>query len=91
MEGGAHTASLVAWSGFALALIFGVVGSKTNFCTMGAVSDIVNMGDWSRMRMWLLAIAVAIAGATMSLSVVGAAGPVWVKRSLQNSVPVVSS
>src|SRR5260221_6125827 len=30
---------------------------------MGAVSDVVNMGDWTRMRMWLLAIAVAIAGA----------------------------
>src|SRR5262249_11811080 len=32
--------------------------------TMGAVSDVVNMGDWNRMRMWLLAIAVAIAGAS---------------------------
>jgi hypothetical protein len=63
MEGGAHTAALVAWSGFALAVIFGAVGSKVNFCTMGAVSDIVNMGDWGRMRMWLLSIAVAIAGA----------------------------
>jgi hypothetical protein len=30
---------------------------------MGAVSDIVAMGDWNRMRMWLLAIAVAILGA----------------------------
>ncbi|TMH84037.1 MAG: YeeE/YedE family protein, partial [Betaproteobacteria bacterium] len=30
---------------------------------MGAVSDVVNMGDWNRMRMWLLAIAVATAGA----------------------------
>jgi hypothetical protein len=30
---------------------------------MGAVSDVVNMGDWNRMRMWLLAIAVAILGA----------------------------
>jgi uncharacterized membrane protein YedE/YeeE len=27
------------------------------------VTDIVNFGDWRRMRMWLLAIAVAIAGA----------------------------
>ena len=62
MEGGAHTATLVAWSGFALALIFGAVGNRSSFCTMGAVSDIVNMGDWGRMRMWLLAIAVAIAG-----------------------------
>ena len=48
---------------FALAFIFGAVGNKTHFCTMGAVSDWVNMGDLSRMRMWLLAIAVAILGA----------------------------
>jgi len=31
---------------------------------MGAVSDWVNMGDLSRMRMWLLAIAVALIGAS---------------------------
>ena len=49
---------------FLLAFIFGAVGNKTHFCTMGAVSDWVNMGDLSRMRMWLLAIAVAILGAT---------------------------
>ncbi|HEX4926598.1 MAG TPA: YeeE/YedE thiosulfate transporter family protein, partial [Burkholderiales bacterium] len=52
----------VTWGAFALAFIFGAVGNKTNFCTMGAVSDWVNMGDLSRMRMWLLAIAVAILG-----------------------------
>jgi uncharacterized membrane protein YedE/YeeE len=53
---------LVVWGGFIIAFVFGFVGNKTNFCTMGAVSDIVNMGDWNRMRMWLLAIAVAILG-----------------------------
>ncbi len=56
--------SIVVWGAFALAFIFGAVGNKTNFCTMGAVSDIVNMGDWNRMRMWLLAIAVAVIGAS---------------------------
>jgi uncharacterized membrane protein YedE/YeeE len=55
---------LVAWGAFALAFVFGFVGNRTNFCTMGAVSDIVNMGDWNRMRMWLLAIAVAILGSS---------------------------
>lgn len=55
--------SIVVWGGFALAFVFGVVANKTNFCTMGALSDIVNMGHWGRMRMWLLAIAVAITGA----------------------------
>ena len=49
---------------FALAFVFGAVGNKTHFCTMGAVSDWVNMGDLSRMRMWLLAIAVALLGAS---------------------------
>jgi uncharacterized membrane protein YedE/YeeE len=58
----AAVATTVAWGGFALAFIFGAVANKTNFCTMGAVSDVVNIGDWSRMRMWLLAIAVAILG-----------------------------
>ena len=47
----------------ALAVVFGAVANRVNFCTMGAVADIVNFGDWRRMRMWLLAIAVAIIGA----------------------------
>jgi len=53
----------VTWGAFLLAFIFGAVGNRTNFCTMGAVSDWVNMGDLNRMRMWLLAIAVAVLGA----------------------------
>nr|WP_199930596.1 YeeE/YedE family protein [Sedimenticola thiotaurini] len=40
----------------------GAVVNKTNFCTMGAVSDAVNMGDTGRMRAWFLAIAVAMVG-----------------------------
>lgn len=52
----------VQWGGFLLAFVFGFVANKTHFCTMGAVSDIINMGSWARMRMWLLAIAVAILG-----------------------------
>lgn len=47
---------------FALAVVLGAVANKTNFCTMGAVSDWVNMGDKSRMRAWLLAMAVALGG-----------------------------
>jgi uncharacterized protein len=59
----AQLAHYVAWGAFILAFVFGAVGNRTNFCTMGAVSDWVNMGDTSRMRMWLLAIAVAVIGA----------------------------
>ena len=58
----AQIAPYVAWSAFALAFVFGAVGNKTNFCTLGAVSDWLNMGDLNRMRMWLLAIGVAILG-----------------------------
>jgi hypothetical protein len=54
----------VSGGAFVLAFIFGAVGNKTDFCTMGAVSDWVNMGDTNRMRMWLLAIAVALLGAS---------------------------
>ncbi len=58
----ASTAQTVAWLGFALSVIFGYVANKTSFCTMGAVSDVVNMSEWGRMRSWLLAIAIAILG-----------------------------
>jgi uncharacterized membrane protein YedE/YeeE len=57
--------TLVIGGGFALAFAFGLIAARTNFCTMGALSDIVNMGHWGRMRMWLLAIAVAIAGTAL--------------------------
>jgi len=58
-----NPAALVAWGGGILGFIFGAVANRTNFCTMGSVSDVVNMGSWGRMRMWLLAIAVAMLGA----------------------------
>jgi uncharacterized membrane protein YedE/YeeE len=63
LENTSHIVALVVGGGFALALVFGAVAQRTGFCTMGAVADIVAMRDWGRMRMWLLAIAVAIAGA----------------------------
>ena len=70
MSGTSHVGAIVAWGGFALAFVFGAVANRTNFCTMGAVSDVVNMGSWARMRMWLLAIAVAILG-THALQLAG--------------------
>ena len=68
----------VTGGAFALAFIFGAVGNKTNFCTMGAVSDWVNMGDTSRLRMWLLAIAVALLGS----SALQAAGLIDLSKSI---------
>ncbi|MGI9154129.1 MAG: YeeE/YedE thiosulfate transporter family protein, partial [Rubrivivax sp.] len=55
-------AAQVLWAAFFLAAVFGAIAQRTHFCTMGAVADIVNIGDWSRMRMWALAIGVAMLG-----------------------------
>ena len=48
--------------GFVLAVVMGALVNKTNFCTMGAVSDWVNMGDTGRLRSWIFAIAIAMGG-----------------------------
>lgn len=45
---------------FIIGIVFGAVVNKTNFCTMGAVSDWVNMGSKGRLRAWFLAIGIAI-------------------------------
>lgn len=47
---------------FALSVLFGAIAQRTRFCTMGAIADVVTFGDWTRMRMWVLAMATAIAG-----------------------------
>ena len=60
-----HLAALVTGLAFVLAFVFGAVAHRVSFCTMGAITDIVNFGDWRRMRMWILAIAVGIAGTAL--------------------------
>jgi uncharacterized protein len=83
--------SQVLWAAFALAILFGAIAQRTHFCTMGAVADIVNIGDWSRMRMWVLAIGVAMLGfnAMVALGWIDAgksiyAGPrfIWLSNAL---------
>jgi uncharacterized membrane protein YedE/YeeE len=59
----AELAELIRWvlaGAFALAFVFGLIAQRTGFCTMGAVADVVSFGDWTRMRQWLLAVAVAV-------------------------------
>jgi uncharacterized protein len=58
----AGLSTTVLWCTFGITLIMGFFMARSNFCTMGAVADIVNMGDWTRMRMWALAIASAMIG-----------------------------
>ena len=50
----ASAQSFYIWSILILSIILGAVVNKTNFCTMGAVSDLVNMGDKGRLRAWIL-------------------------------------
>ena len=64
--------ALTRWvllAGFGLAVLFGAIAQATHFCTMGAISDAMNMGDWTRARHWVLAIGVSMLGfALLSLS-----------------------
>ena len=74
----------VLWAALVLGLAFGAIAQRTHFCTMGAVADVVNIGDWSRMRMWVLAIGVAMLGfnAMVGLGWVKAANTVYAAPAL---------
>lgn len=48
--------------GFALGMLFGASVQRSNYCTMGAISDIVLMGDSRRARAGVLSVAVALIG-----------------------------
>lgn len=50
----------IALLGLLAGMVFGAVTNKTNFCTMGAISDWVNIGSKDRLRAWFLAIGIAI-------------------------------
>ena len=52
----------VLWAAFFLSMAFGALVQRTGFCTMGAVTDAVALGDWTRMRQWALATGVATMG-----------------------------
>ncbi len=52
----------VVLSGLAIGLLLGWAGRYSSFCTLGAISDWYASGNKSRLRMWLLAVAVAITG-----------------------------
>lgn len=54
--------TLVSLLGLFAGIVFGATAQRTNFCTMGAISDMVYLRDYRRFRAWLLAIAVAMAG-----------------------------
>lgn len=55
---------------FLLGAVFGAVAQRTHFCTMGAIADVVLFRSTRRLRSWVLALAVAMAG-TQALAASG--------------------
>ena len=64
----------VLWAAFFVAMAFGALVQRTGFCTMGAISDVATMGDWTRLRQWALAAGVAMVGFAL-LSAAGLISP----------------
>ena len=62
--------TIVATAGFVAGIFLGVIVSRTNFCTMGSLSDIIFLEDYRRFRAWLLAMTVALIG-TQSFQMAG--------------------
>jgi len=62
---GFDTTTWLLIDAFVLAAIMGAVASKTNFCTMGAISDWINMGNTARLGAWFFTIAMTIFGVTL--------------------------
>ena len=73
-----HAGVALAAGGLLIGIVFGAIAYATNFCTMGALSDLRTLGEKRRLHAWLFAIAVAIAG-THGLA---AAGVVALDKSM---------
>jgi hypothetical protein len=73
-----NAALWLAAGGLLIGMVFGWIVFRTNFCTMGSISDIVSFGDYRRFRAWLLAAATALIGAQL----LDAAGVVALSKSM---------
>lgn len=56
------SAWIVLGGAFAIGIALGALLAASRYCALGAVSDWLLLGDTRRLRMWLLATAVALAG-----------------------------
>lgn len=74
----------VGFGGLIIGVVFGYIVFKTNFCTMGSISDVVNFGDYRRFRSWILASATGIIGASVleMTGVVDLAGSIYLTPNL---------
>ncbi|WP_233261097.1 YeeE/YedE thiosulfate transporter family protein [Limnohabitans sp. WS1] len=69
---------------FFLAVLAGGVLHRSHFCTMGALSDIFLMGSATRLRQWVLTVAVAILGfgAMAGLGLISPQNTIYANTSL---------
>ena len=51
-------------------MLLGIAARRGRFCTLGAIEDALYADSWNRIRMWAIALAVAIAG-TFTLAELG--------------------
>lgn len=77
----ARVSQEVLWAAFLLAAALGALVQRTGFCTMGAVSDAVALGSWTRMRQWAAAAGVA----TLLFAVLSATGTLRPEQTLYAS------
>lgn len=78
-----HSTQKLVIAGFLLSAPLGAIMNKTNFCTMGGVSDWVNMGKTGRLWAWFSAAAIA----AMIVAILQLTGAL----SLSNTVPFYQS
>jgi uncharacterized protein len=55
----------LAIAGLLIGLAFGFIVYRTNFCTMGSISDFMTFDDWRRFRAWVLAAVTTLIGAQL--------------------------
>ncbi|MDH3378299.1 MAG: YeeE/YedE family protein [Gammaproteobacteria bacterium] len=79
-----ETVHRVALWGFFGAMVFGIVANKTHFCTMGSISDWINIGIKNRFRTWMLAMGIALIGT----QVMAALGWIDLRQSIYLSTSV---
>ncbi len=75
---GANSGTWLAVGGLIIGFVFGFIVMRTNFCTMGSISDFMSFGDFRRFRAWLLAAATALVATQLA----AAGGAVDVSKSM---------
>ena len=62
----------------------GVLLQRSRYCTMGALTDLFLFGSWRRLRVWLLAMAVAMF-ALQFMEMIG-----WFNLEISSTVAIYS-